>query len=429
MKTTVQRSSLHHILAALVLILGVFSGTWAASGQHASGERRATHTPAGTFTVLYSFPAGGKRDAESPEAALIPGASGTLYGTTGYGGGFDKGTVFGLDKNGNETVLHRFRGSDGYQPSGLVRDSAGNLYGTTGFGGDATCDPAEPGCGVIFKLTKTGKFALLHVFTGRADGDGPYAALLFDKSGTLYGTTYFGGVPCPDKLGCGTVYKLEKSGKLSILYNFTGTAGDGWGPVGKLVQDKQGNLYGLTFQGGDFTCQPQVGCGTVFKLDTNGKESILYSFTGRNGDGISPSGDLLLDSAGNLYGTTRSGGAGGGFGTVFKLDKNGKETVLHSFAGYPGDGGAPFNAGVVRDSKGNLYGTTASGGDGCPPVGCGTVFELAPNGKETVLHNFADGADGREPFAGLLLDGAGNLYGTAFEGGIYGAGTVFKLTP
>ena len=303
-----------------------------------------------------------------------------------------------------EKVLYSFRGkADGRFPyAGLVRDAAGNLYGTTYQGG-------AYGLGTVFKLSKTGKKTVLHSFA-RTGGDGanPEAGLVRDAAGNLYGTTPYGGAS-----GYGTVFMLDTTGKETVLYSFTGTGGDGAEPLfGYLVRDAAGNLYGTTEGGG------ASGYGTVFMLDETGNETVLYSFTGTGGDGTEPAAGLVRDAAGNLYGTTKSGGASGYYGTVFMLDTTGKETVLHSFDG--SDGADPL-AGLVRDAAGNLYGTTNSGD------GYGTVFMLDETGKETVLHSFKrPSREGAYPF-GLVRDAKGNLYGTTFEGGASGLGTVFML--
>src|SRR5271157_3024211 len=204
----------------------------------------------------------------------------------------------------------------------------------------------------------------------------------------------------------------------SVLYTFTGSPDGAYPIAGYLVRDAQGNLYGTTWLGGVPCNQTGGGCGTVFKVDTTGEETVLYSFTGTGGDGAEPlelgGPNLVRDAQGNLYGTTRSGGDlayyGIGAGTVFKVDTSGKETVLYGFTGTGGDGATPY-AGLVLDAQGNLYGTTSAGGDlACEiPAGCGTVFKLDTSGKETVLYTFT-GGDGAEPEAGLVLDAQGNLY-------------------
>jgi len=247
-------------------------------------------------------------------------------------------------------------------------------------------------------------------------------ALVPNSNGNLYGTTSQQGA-----YGYGTVFKLDSTGKETVLYSFTGTSGDGANPYAGLARDAKGNLYGTTYYGGLESCN-NIGCGVVFKLDTTGKESLLHTFTGTEGDGANPSGGLVRDAKGNLYGTTRFS-AGGGI--VFKVDATGKETVLYAFSGHA-DGDEPFNGTLVRDGRGNLYGTTLLGGDlACSlGYGCGTVFQVDTTGKETVLYNFTGtGGDGENPMAGLVRDTKGNLYGTTAYGGAYGYGTVFKLTP
>jgi uncharacterized repeat protein (TIGR03803 family) len=278
----------------------------------------------------------------------------------------------------------------------------------------------------VFKIDRTGKETVVHSFTGGTDGANPGVALARDKQGNLYGTTYYGGADFTCSLGCGTVFKVDTNGNESVLYSFAGTGGDGHYPYAGLVRDKQGNLYGNTQWGGAYSS------GTVFKVDTNGHESVLYSFTGAGGDGNDPDGRLVRDVKGNLYGTTEFGGAFGN-GIVYKLDITGKETVLYTFMGLA-DGAAP-RGGLVR-AHGKIYGTTSRGGDfGCSGGGCGIVFMLDKTGQETVLHTFTL-TDGGYPAAGLLRDKLGNLYGTTTGGGnagcqvgLNGCGTVFKLTP
>jgi uncharacterized repeat protein (TIGR03803 family) len=305
-----------------------------------------------------------------PYAGLVQDAQGNLYGTTAGGGYYGTGNVFKLDTSGNETMLYSFNypgTGDGETPeAGLVLDAQGNLYGTTYQGGANFR-------GTVFKLDTSGNETLLYSFTGTGgDGAYPYAGLVLDAQGNLYGTTYYGGLGnCNDKVavGCGVVFKLDTSGNETVLYSFTGTGGDGKYPYAGLVLDAQGNLYGTTYQGG-----ANFG-GTVFKLDTTGKETVLYSFGSTRGDGVGPGAGLVLDAQGNLYGTTFQGGGtgcmGSGCGTVFKVDASGKETVLYSFTGTGGDGENPV-AVLVRDAQGNLYGTTEYGGASY----VGTVFEL-----------------------------------------------------
>jgi uncharacterized repeat protein (TIGR03803 family) len=284
------------------------------------------------------------------------------------------------------------------------------MYGTTFEGGASTQ-------GTVFKLDATGKETVLYSFAG-ADGANPTAGLVQDGAGNFYGTTDNGGSSgCGAVGGCGVVFKLDTTGKETVLYSFTNAA-DGATPVGGVIMDTAGNLYGTTYNS-------PSGCGTVFKVDTTGKETVLHSFTNcftslANSDGGEPYAGLVMDQAGNLYGTTVIGGSSG-WGTVFKVDETGNETVLHSFSNVGTDGAFPYG-GLVRDKAGNLYGTTAFGG----PF-YGTVFKVDTTGKETVLHSFTNSAVAAEPYAGLVMDKAGNLYGTTLIGGSSGHGTVFKL--
>jgi uncharacterized repeat protein (TIGR03803 family) len=376
-----------------------------------------------TFTVLYDFK-GENGDAYWPVASLVRDAAGNLYGTTYYGGTYDNGTVYEVDSKGNETVLYSFSGGadGGSSYAGLTLDAAGNLYGTTYYGGSGGCnDGYGGGCGVVFELSTTGQESVLHSFSGGADGKYPLAILLRDSAGNLYGTASGGGA-----YGYGTVFMIDSTGNETVLYSFTGST-DGANPgYGVLVRAANGTLYGTTGAGGDMSeCTPR-GCGTVFKLDNAGRETVLYSFTG-GADGAGPVG-LVRDAGGNLYGTTGHGGAHGA-GTVFKVDKSGKETVLHSFSHSKKDGRLPF-AGVIRDPAGNLYGTTYTGGT----YGNGTLFKVDKKGKETVLHSLTF-SDGGGMVGGLVRDAKGNLYGAAQTGGTSGScgstgcGTVFVLNP
>jgi uncharacterized repeat protein (TIGR03803 family) len=359
-----------------------------------------------THNVLHSFT--GVADGATPYAGLVRDASGNLYGTTTAGGASNRGTVFKLYTTGKETLLHSFTGgADGATPyAPLVLDPSGNLYGTATAGGASNS-------GTVFKVDTTGAETVLYTFTGGADGKTPDAPLVLDPSGNLYGTTSAGGAT-----NSGIVFKLDTTGAETVLYTFSGGA-DGKTPTGGLVRDAAGNLYGTTNDGG----RPRacflgyVGCGVVFKLDTTGTETVLYTFTGGTDGGNPYYAGLVRDASGNLYGTTSAGGASDS-GTVFKLDTTGTETVLYSF----GNGGVEPFAGLVRDAAGNLYGTTTNGGSGF-----GTVFKLDTSGTETLLHTFAGGADGATSYAGLVLDAAGNLYGTTTAGGDSSFGTVFEI--
>ncbi|MGC9946642.1 MAG: choice-of-anchor tandem repeat GloVer-containing protein [Bryobacteraceae bacterium] len=355
---------------------------------------------AGQETVLFGFP--GATGGSCPHAGVIRDPEGNLYGTTERGGAGDGGVVYKLDTTGQETVLYTFTDSHGSQGTGVIRDPAGNLYGTTYYGGTERT-------GSVYKLDTAGNYTVLYSFTDGADGGYPSAGVILDPAGNLYGTTPVAGTG-----GWGVVYKLDTSGQETVLYSFTGGA-DGSGPSG-VVRDAEGNLYGTTWQGG------AAKAGVVFRVDPAGNEAVLYTFTG-HADGAFPLGGVIRDSAGNLYGTTSGGGTAAHAGVVYKLDAAGNYTVLYSFTG--GDDGDSPQSGVTRDSAGNLYGTTYRGG----AAGAGVVYKLDTAGNETVLHSFTGGADGSTPYAGVILDSAGNLYGTTFYGGKYSGGVVFKLTP
>ena len=346
------------------------------------------------------------------------------------------------------SILHHFEGgaAEGSYPWGsLILDPQGNLYGATARGGVLQW-------GTVFKLDPSGNVTVLQAFGppvplaspkgllmdasgnlyGTAAAGGPNnlggvfrlapsgafsllakdvcarAALIMDNSGLLYGTD----VGCYDSGG--SVFKLDPStGAFTILHPFAGGPGDGRKPAGSLLMDAAGNLYGTTRNGGP------SDAGTVFKLEPTGNFTLLHSFEGV-ADGSSPESDLVMDTAGNLYGTASEGGSFGG-GTLFRLDDSGNNfTVLRHLADH--DGVYPL-AGLVIDSGGNLYGTTNYGGAG----GLGTVFQLDPSGNCTVLHSF-NWDDGAGPRAGLLLDASGNLYGTTYQGGSRNGGTLFKLS-
>ena len=380
--------------------------------------------------VLYTFKG---NDGNAPYASLIFDVAGNLYGTTYSGGAYGYGTVFklrGAKGEWRETVLHSFDfGTDGVLPCArLIFDAAGNLYGTTRAGGAYAY-------GSVFQLTPgaNGKWTetVLHSFND-SDGFAPYAGLTFDATGNLYGTTLYGGV-----YGYGTVFQMapDTNGTWSekVLYSFSGNSTDGATPYGGVLFDAAGDLYGTTYSGGTY------GDGTAFRLSAkpNGAwvEKVLHSFgNGQRKDGIKPYDGLVFDGAGNLYGTTYLGGAHG-YGAIFRLAPGAKgkwtETLLHSFTNGK-DGAYPYG-GVIFNSTGNLYGTTYSGGSD----GYGTVFRLSlgTNGKwiETVLSSF-NRNDGNGPYDGLIFDATGNLYGTTEYGGGggcggVGCGTVFEIKP
>jgi uncharacterized repeat protein (TIGR03803 family) len=395
-----------------------------------------------TETVLFSF---GVRAGQgiTPWASLIVDQKGNFYGTTAQGGAHGLGTVFELSpptgKHGawTETVLYSFgsQSGDGANPyDSLIMDQVGNLYGTTHSGG-ANND------GTVFELSSepsgTWTESALYSF-GAAPNDGllPFAGLIADEDGNLYGTTHSGGANSD-----GTVFELSRapSGTWTetVLYDFAGAPYDGSLPYAGLIMDQAGNLYGTTTEGGAYSF------GTVFELSREPSgtwtETVLYSFGSQSEDGANPYGALIMDGQGNLYGTTTGGGAYV-YGEVFELSPSAggsgvwTETALYSFGRYSTDGDYPFD-GLIMDNDGDFYGTTTGGGK----YSFGTVFEISPakgsGWTEKELYSFGRRtATGEEPWDSLIMDKDGNLYGTTTEGGAtthcdYGCGTVFRLSP
>lgn len=391
---------------AILLMLGVVT-TQSAQAQ--------------TFTVLHNF-FGSPKDGGGLYAGLVQDAAGNLYGTTEYGGA-GPGTLFKVSQAGKESLSFKFTGTrTGTHPyAQLIRDAAGNLYGTTYFGGDLSCGFHGNACGTVFKLSKTGKETVLYKFTGgTTDGCNPQGGLVRDKAGNLYGTTYGCGAA-----GLGTVFKLDTAGKETVLHNFSGEPTDGANPqFTSLLLDVKGNLYGVTPIGGSVN-NCNYGCGTLYKLSRSGTWTVLHNFAGFPTDGCTPYGTPALDKNSNVYGSTFRGGSGSGsVGTVWKVSQNGTESVLHNF---PADGseGCNIYAGVIMDATGNLYGDTSACGT---HYGAGTVYELSKAGTLTVLHTFTI-SDGQTPSGNLIRDAKGDLYGTTYQGGNGGNGTVWKLTP
>jgi uncharacterized repeat protein (TIGR03803 family) len=399
-----------------------------------------THSSSGwTESTIYSLT--GLDDGDTPISGVVFDTAGNMY-VTGSGG-YGYGGLFELSPSGSswtETTLYTFSSSL-YGPQGaVVLDSAGNVYGTA-FGGGNLTDCNKGGCGAVYEVSPGSSGwteSTIYEFTGGSDGASPDATLLRESSGALFTTTYNGAN------GAGSVFELASvSGrwKGTTLYDFPDLT-EGTNPYGGLLADGQGNYYGTTTSGGtNIPCSYYTGCGTVFKLTPSGSgwtETVLYSFTGTNGDGSYPTGNLVLDSEGNLYGTTQYGGItnyclGGSnqCGVAYKLSPNGNgtwtETVIHQFAGGTTDGGNPAY-GMVIDSSGNLYGTTGAGGAN----GLGTAFELSPSTggtwTETLLHSFGGPPDVAPPTSGLTFDKSGNLYGVGGNGE-YSAGGVYRLSP
>jgi uncharacterized repeat protein (TIGR03803 family) len=360
-------------------------------------------SPAQTFTTVVNF--AGTDGANPATGSLVQGVDGNFYGTTSRGAASGFGTVFKITPAGTLTTLHSFDGADGQFPyAGLVQATSGNLYGTTLEGGAG-------GNGTVFEIAPGGKLVTLHAFDG-ADGANPAAALVQATNGNLYGTTFGGGAN-----GNGTVFEISPGGKLATLHAFDGA--DGANPAAALVQATNGNFYGTTEFGGAH------GLGTVFEVAAGGELTTLYSFCAQPGciDGANPAGGLVQATNGNFYGTTHTGGANGGSGTVFKITPEGRLTTLYSFCAQTNcaDGLNPV-AGLVQAANGNFYGTTLAGG----AKGGGAVFEITAGGTLTTLHSF-EGTDDAGPDAALVQATNGKFYGTTYQGGANNAGTVFSL--
>jgi len=392
-----------------------------------------TFASAAGYRKIYSFTGG--LDGRDPATQLtFDPSTGNAYGTTAAGGEFDFGAIFQLTPTPDgwvQTVIYSFAGgNDGLDPHGGVTIGAdGSLYGTAVAGGNAgIC--AWDGCGVVYRLTPvngTWSLATIHNFKGGNDGWGPGGRVVFDGAGNLFGTTPDGG-----RFSAGTVYVLHPNGQggwtKRTIHNFTGGKDGATGSLGDLLFDSAGNLYGTAEQGG------ANGFGTVFRMSPTPSGgwtfATLYAFKGMP-DGASPYGGLVWGSNGKLYGTTYYGGAAG-IGSVFELSlgPNGKweERALYSFLGDT-DGSLPTST-LTFDSKGSLYGTTSAGGR--PSCDCGTIFKLvlAEDGwKEKIVHYFGKNFDGYAPTYGLTWDGSGNLFGATPAGGNTRTGMIFRFTP
>ncbi len=385
--------------------------------------------------VLYTFH--GSPDGANPSVRLISDGHGGFYGTAGTGGEFNKGCVFhltpGSDGTWAESILYSFSGLDGYSPdSSLLPDAAGNLYGTTAGGGIFSG-------GVAFELSPSSTLpwteTVLHNFGNGTDGSDPQSELVFDSAGNLYGTTQFGGSSGGFDNG-GTVYRLSPGSggwTETVLYSFplSYSGPDGDLPAGTVVIDKAGNLYGVTQAGGFY------GYGAIFELtpstDGSYRERIIHSFNLT--DGSLPDATLVFDGAGNLYGTTLFGGdkhlcEPNGCGTIFRLqrhaDRTWSATVLRALK--QTDGWCAIGP-VAFDSAGNLYAAAECGG----AYAWGSVLQLIPSSTvpwpERVVHSFTNSPDGRSPYAGVIVDAAGRLFGTTIFGGSADLGTVFEIAP
>ncbi len=401
-----------------------------------------------TFQVVHSFTGGA--DGYHPSMGVVFDRAGSLYGGTAYGGNYTSSCKFLGEQTGcgvgykmshhgsgwTFNTLSSFDGANGYNPEQLITVAPdGSLYGTARWGGSGNCQYYGPGCGTVFHLQPPASFCRsvscpwtvsdVHLFLGgTSDGASPdVGSLTMDSAGNLYGTTEGGGL-----YGEGMVYELsptESGWTMSVLYNFSGY--DGAEPEGGVVFDNAGNLYGVTSGGGS------SDLGVAYELTPTSSgwtEQVLHSFNYQT-DGAYPGGNPVINSSGNVYGSTDSYGPNNG-GTVWELTpSNGGWTfsVIYSFTGEPY--GGPFG-GLLLDSVGNLYGTTVNEGG----YEYGSVFKLSPsNGgwSYTDLHDFTGGSDGGYPYSRVSMDSAGNLFGVTYAGGSSqtcgGCGVVWEITP
>jgi len=420
---------------------------WCLAIGLAAGLMFAATAGAQSFQVIHDFTGG--QDGGNPAAGLTMDAAGNLYGTA-WGGGTGYGTVFRLGRRGSGwifTPLYSFAGgNDGATPGArVIFGPDDSLYGTTERGGGTRCFfGGTGGCGLVFNLRPSPTACqttlcpwmetVLYRFNGGADGGDPDAEVIFDPAGALYSTTAFGGAygHCnAEGDACGTAYQLTRSGDSwneTVLYNF-GQGNDSSEPLGGVIRDHAGNLYGTAYQGG-------FNFGTVFELTPSGSswtETILHRFNTGN-EGENPYAGVIMDSLGVLYGATTSGGNGGG-GTVFKLTQSGGIWTFANLYSFAGSSGGPA-ASLVMDAAGNLYGTTQHDG----AHGYGSVFKLSRSGDSwtyTSLHDFTGGNDGGVPLSNVTFDSNGNLYGTTFYGGTgacnfnggTGCGVVWQIVP
>lgn len=379
---------------------GNFYGIATQAGSNSFGTVFEVTTN-GAFNALYSFTGGA--DGAYPQTGLALGPDGNFYGVAQQGGTNGFGTVFEMTTNGVLTPLYSFTGgNDGANPGGqLALGPDGNFYGTTQNGG-------TNGFGGVFDISTNGVLTPLYSFTGGNDGANPQAGLVRAVDGNMYGATQYGG----GTNNSGTVFKITTNAVFTVLYSFTG-GNDGANPIAALVPGPDGNLEGMTINGG------VTGGGAVYEMSTNGLFTSVAGFA--NGYGANPDAGLAVGPDGNLYGTTEYGG-GANDGAVFGITANGVITTRASFAG---TNGLNPQAGVTFGPGGNLYGTAYLGGTDND----GAVFELTTNGAPATIYSFTAGADGALPLASLTVAPDGSLYGTASTNGGFGQGVVFQLNP
>jgi uncharacterized repeat protein (TIGR03803 family) len=372
---------------------------------------------AASFTLLHSF---GGPEGETPAAPLVQGADSSLYGVAAHGGDFTVlppdggGTAFRLDADANVTTLHVFRGLEGAVPTGLIQGRDGFFYGTTTYGGQAEISPLLPGNGTIFRMDAAGRMTVLHVFPysigGGSSQPGP---IIQGADGALYGGAL--GEFGTSAVG-GYIYRFDPiTGDFRHLHDFVGS--DGAIPTGPLFEASDGFFYGTTNQGGPWNT------GVVYKVDAAGSFVLLHSLSPFwPGEGSEPKGGVIQASNGLFYGTTEQGTFGG---EIFDMDAAGNFTVLHRFDAYASDGWKPVS-GLIEGRDGFLYGTAPVGGLPVTGTRYGVVYRMDKAGAVTVLHTFT-GPDGIQPTAALVQGADGALYGSTIVGGAFGLGVLFRI--
>jgi uncharacterized repeat protein (TIGR03803 family) len=363
------------------------------------------------FTVLHSFSG---PEGETPAAPLVQGADGFFYGVAAHGGDFDGGTVFRLDVSGNVTTLHAFAGPEGAVPVSLIQGRDGFFYGTATYGGAEAISSLQPGNGTLFRMDAAGRVTVLHDFPysigGGSSQPGP---IVQGADGALYGTAL--GAFGTSAIG-GYVYRFDPAtGDFRHLHDFVGS--DGAIPTGPLFQADDRSFYGTTNQGGLWNS------GVIYKVDVLGNFALLHSLSPLYpGEGSEPKGGVIQASDGFFYGTTEHGGY---FGEIFRLDAAGNFTVLHRFDAYASDGGSAVS-GLIEGLDGFLYGTASIGGQPVTATRYGVVYRMDKAGTVTVVHTFT-GPDGAKPWAALAQGADGQLYGSTVVGGAFGLGVLFRV--
>jgi uncharacterized repeat protein (TIGR03803 family) len=397
-------------------IAAVFACTFAS--LVAVGTSGAT-TGTVPFSVLHSF-AG--PEGETPAAPLVQGADGFFYGVAAHGGDFavlppdGGGTAFRMDANGNVTTLHTFRGPEGAWPKSLIQGRDGFFYGTATLGGQPSISSLNPGNGTLFRMDAAGRVTVLHVFPHSIGGGSSQPGPIVQGSdGALYGGAL--GAFGTSAIG-GYIYRFDPvTGGFRHVHDFVGS--DGAIPTGPLFQARDGFFYGTTNQGGVWNS------GVIYKVDVLGHFALLHSLSPLfPGEGSEPKGGVIQASDGFFYGTTEQGGYGG---EIFRMDAAGNFTVIHRFDAYFSDGGRPLS-GLIEGRDGFLYGTTPRGGQPVTASRYGVVYRMDRAGTVTVLHTFT-GPDGREPWAALAQGTDGQLYGSTVVGGALGLGVLFRVDP